>query len=155
MTREGSQEAFPSVNRYAEHLMGIHDIEIVVDPERHNSGYEAGVAMLGAERWRVRTARVTPTKPGAFVAVWRRASDGSTQPYSAHDETVGLLVFVREDAHQGVFRFTAEHLSELGITRSKQHQGKRGFRVYPPWCFTLNPQATRSQAAQSAAFILL
>lgn len=128
-----------------------------VTAEEQNSDYESGLARIGEELWRIRTARVTPSKPGAFVALWRRNPSGETEPFSASETTVsGALIFVSERAdgagRTGVFRFTRDHLSELGVLSSPARPGKRGFRVYPPWAQELNRQAARTQAAQATAF---
>lgn len=125
----------------------------VPEAEEQNSDYESGVVRLGDARWRIRTARITPTKPGAFVAVWRRNAAGTTEPFDAEDPTAGLLVYVVDGPHFGVFRFTTAHLVELGVIRSAAHAGKRGFRVYPGWSVGLNRAAERARAAQAAAFL--
>lgn len=122
-----------------------------VTPEAQNSDYESGVAHLWGASWHVRTARITPTKPGAFLAFWHRDDDGATAPFGRQDVGAGLLVFVKEEGRRGVFRFTDAHLEELGITAGAR-PGKRGFRVYPSWCEGLNPQAAKSQRAQAPAF---
>lgn len=124
---------------------------VAVTPEAQNSDYESGLAQIGEEAWHIRTARNTPTKPGAFVAFWQRDADGNTMPFSGDDPAVGLLVFVEQHDRRGVFRFSGAHLAELGIT-SGRRPGKRGFRVYPSWCAGLNAQATTTQRAQAPAF---
>ena len=120
-----------------------------VSPEPQNSDYESGLVEIGGEAWHIRTARNTPTKPGAFVAFWRRDADAKTVPFD--DPSAGLLVFVEQEGGRGVFRFTAEHLAGLGVT-SGRGAGKRGFRVYPSWCDGLNRQATATQRVQAPAF---
>ncbi|MFD6897535.1 MepB family protein [Rhodococcus sp. NPDC060086] len=122
-----------------------------VMPEAQNSDYESGIARIGEERWHIRTARTTPTKPGAFLAFWTRDLDGVTAPFSTGAVHAGLLVFVEQYGKRGVFRFTAPDLAKLGVT-SESGPGKRGFRVYPDWCMHLNATATATQRAQSAAF---
>lgn len=121
-------------------------------PESPNSDYESGVVEIDGEVWRIRTARLTPKKPGAFVACWQRAETGETTPFDTNDGTAGLLVFVREAPHFGVFCFTAGELERLGITKSATQSGKRGFRVYPGWCVGLNAQAMKTQRAQVESF---
>lgn len=123
-----------------------------VHPEEQNSEYESGIALIGEEWWRIRTARITPTKPGAFVATWTRDDKGKTRPFTVDESQSGLLVFVADGEHFGVFRFTSEDLKSLGYVTSGHHPGKRGFRVYPSWCTGLNPQASRTQRAQASAF---
>ncbi|SJN13154.1 hypothetical protein FM113_16950 [Leucobacter sp. 7(1)] len=124
----------------------------VPTPEEQNSEYESGAVRLGDAQWRIRTARITPTKPGAFVAVWQRNPTGATEPFGADDPAAGLLVFVVDEERFGVFKFTTAELCELGVSRSAVHPGKRGFRVYPAWSTGLNRAAARTQAAQAAAF---
>lgn len=127
-------------------------ITVSVAPEPQNSDYESGLAQVEGHEWHVRTARNTPSKPGAFVAFWQRGVGGQTQPFSDDGMNAGLLVFVRNDVRRGVFRFSAGHLAELGITAADGQPGKRGFRVYPSWCEGLNSQARATQRAQSSAF---
>ncbi|MGO1629167.1 MepB family protein [Microbacterium sp. JB110] len=126
-------------------------ISAQVSPELQNSDYESGTVEIEGRMWHIRTARNTPTKPGAFVAFWRRNGDAKTEPFGSDDPAAGLLVFVKQEGRRGVFRFTADHLAELGVT-SARGSGKRGFRVYPSWCDGLNRQAAAAQRAQVAAF---
>lgn len=120
-------------------------------PEMQNGDYESGIAQIAEETWHIRTARNTPTKPGAFVAFWQRDPEGHTAPFRDDDLAAGLLVFVKQHDRRGVFRFTALHLTELGIT-SGRRPGKRGFRVYPSWCAGLTARAAATQRAQAPAF---
>lgn len=129
--------------------------QAIPQPEEQRGDYESGLVQIGAELWRIRTAKVTPTKPGAFVAVWKRDENGETRPFGADDDAAGLMVFVQDGEHFDVFSFTTAHLAALGVSRSDAKPGKRGFRVYPSWCTDLNAQATRTQSAQAPAFALL
>lgn len=126
-------------------------LAVSVVPESQNSDYESGRIEIDGEAWHIRTARNTPTKPGAFVAFWRRDESGRTVPFAIDDPAAGLLVFVQQEGRRGVFRFTAEHLAELDVTTGRG-AGKRGFRLYPSWCEGLNPQAVAAQRAQAPAF---
>lgn len=141
---------FESYEAYA----AVTGTPVQVTPEPQDSDYESGSAVIDGEVWHIRTARTTPTKLGAFVAFWRRDDAGETAPFPSTDASAGLLVFVTQGAHRGVFRFTLERLAELGITSAPERAGKRGFRVYPSWCTELNPQATRTQRGQASAFQL-
>lgn len=124
----------------------------VIQIEEQGSDYESGIALIGKEQWRIRTARITPAKPGAFVAVWKRNEGGSTRPFTADESMSGLMVFVEEQERFGIFRFTPAHLISLGYVSSDLRPGKRGFRLYPAWCTGLNAQALRTQRSQAAAF---
>jgi hypothetical protein len=103
------------------------DVIAEVIPEIQNGDYESGIVQIAQEAWHIRTARNTPTKPGAFVAFWQRDAKGNTTPFGDDDPCAGLLVFVEQRDRRGVFRFTGAHLNELGITSGRQ-PGKRGFR---------------------------
>lgn len=143
---------FTAFRRYLDLVGDQGDLASPPEPEEERGDYESGVVRLGSAVWRLRTARVTPTKPGAFVAVWRRDDQGETRPFRCDESTAGLLVFVQDRTRFGVFRFTSAHLADLGVTQSPAHPGKRGFRVYPAWCTGINPQAERTQRAQASAF---
>lgn len=140
---------FGALEHYVQ-TTGLTLTEVVA--EEQNSDYESGCAKLEGTWWRVRTARITPTKPGAFVAVWGRTPEGVTAPFSEGDDCAGLLVFVSDEDHLGAFRFPTADLATLGTYSSQRSAGKRGFRLYPPWSTSLNPQATRTQRKQTAFF---
>lgn len=123
--------------------------------EEQNSDYESGTVALGANVWRIRTARITPKKPGAFVAVWCRDGQGETRPFDSSENLAGLMVFVRDAQHFGVFRFSNDMLERMGVTRSERYPGKRGFRVYPSWSSGLNRHAQQAQRDQAPAFEIL
>ncbi len=147
--------SFRALKYFADCVQASDDPQPIIQAEEQNSDYESGVVLFGKERWRIRTARITPTKQGAFVAAWKRDESGSTRPFTAGESMSGLMVFVEERGRFGVFRFTPPHLISLGYVTSEFHPGKRGFRVYPAWCSDLNPQASRTQRAQAAAFVEL
>lgn len=119
--------------------------------EAQNGDYESGVAEIDGGTWHLCTARTTPTKPGAFLAFWRRDEAGGTVPFATDTVGAGLIVLVEQDGRRGAFRFTAEHLAALGITAGPR-PGKRGFRVYPSWCAGLGASAAATQRAQASAF---
>lgn len=147
--------AFLGLARHLSHSAESVDAATIISqvrPEPESSGYESGIVQLPSGMWRIRTARITPTKPGAFVAVWRRTEMGATEPFDETDPCMGLLVFVADGPHAGAFAFTREHLIALKVLRSAHSPGKRGFRVYPSWCTELNAQARKSQAQQAPAF---
>ncbi|MBT2585303.1 MepB family protein [Arthrobacter sp. ISL-95] len=121
-------------------------------PEADNHEYGAAVATLGQERIRFRVGKLTPTKVGLFVAVWRRAQDGSTEPFPAEDGADLLVITVREGTKAGRFAFPKSALVRHGIVSVNGAGGKRGFRVYPPWSQVANRQAVRTQQWQCGYF---
>ncbi|MFI5504126.1 MepB family protein [Corynebacterium kutscheri] len=140
---------FPSFARYA----AIKGLDFLVTPEEQNSDYQSGIAEIDSTQWHIRSARTTLNKKGAFVAFWTRDKAKKTVPFDMHNALGGLLVFVEQENHRGVFTFTTQYLDRLAIISGK-HPGKRGFRVYPSWCTDLNPQASATQRAQAPAFSL-
>ncbi|MDR6986985.1 hypothetical protein J2Y66_001455 [Paenarthrobacter nitroguajacolicus] len=121
-------------------------------PEADNHEYGAAVARLGRKQIRFRVGKPTPTKVGLFIAVWRRAQDGSTEPFPAEDGADLLVVTVREGTGAGYFAFPLSALVEHGIVSVNGSGGKRGFRVYPPWSKVSNRQAIRTQQWQCSYF---
>lgn len=146
---------FSAFKRYQKSNKELIPGQVYPHSEDQRGEYESGLVCIGDELWRIRTAKITPTRPGAFVAVWKRDEEGETRPFDVDDITVGLMVFVQDGEHFGVFRFTVAQPVLLGVTRSEAKPGKRGFRVYPSWSIGLNAQATRTQALQAPAFELL
>ncbi len=121
--------------------------------EPDNAEYGAALSRCGSTVSRFRVGKITPTKMGMFVAVWRRAADGSTEPFPASDSITSLIVVVREDHHFGAFTFPKDVLEQQQIVSADGKGGKRGFRVYPPWVAVSSPQAIRTQEWQCANFV--
>ncbi|MGV8852458.1 MAG: MepB family protein [Rhodoglobus sp.] len=121
---------------------------LVAEPD--NAEYGAFTTIPTHTRYRV--AKLTPTKPGLFVAVWRRHTDGTTQPFRSNDGTQQLVVIVRDGNDSGAFIFPLSTLVARGIVSVDGHGGKRGFRVYPPWADTRNRQAQSTQQWQCEHF---
>lgn len=120
--------------------------------EADNGEYGAALTRVGAQTVRLRVGKLTPTKVGLFVAVWRRSTAGPTEPFPADDVDL-LVIITREGSHAGAFVFPRSALERHGITSVAGIGGKRGFRVYPPWSATDNGQAVRTQKWQGAYFI--
>ncbi|MFD3593085.1 MepB family protein [Nocardia sp. NPDC058640] len=138
----------------ARNLIGVLGLDIsAAIPESENAEYGACVAEVGRGSVRFRVGKLTPTKVGLFVSVWRRAVDGSTVPLAAESGADLLVITVREEARFGQFVFPKTALAEHGIVSVAGGGGKRGFRVYPPWSVTANKQARRSQRWQCAHFL--
>lgn len=121
-------------------------------PEADNAEYGAAVATIGSAAVRYRVGKLTPKKPGAFVAVWRRAPTGSTEPFPDDDGIDVLAIVVRDGSEFGQFLFPTGVLREQGIVSVSGRGGKRGFRVYPTWVDAPNAQARRTQRWQSEHF---
>ena len=92
-----------------------------------------------------REAKITPTKTGQFVTLWKRSRLGTIAPFDSSDLIDFVFVSVRKDKLFGQFIFPKEILLEKGIFSTAVKEGKRAIRVYPPWDETTNKQAEKTQ----------
>ncbi|MGO4536713.1 MepB family protein [Leifsonia sp. 2MCAF36] len=136
----------------AAEALGMLRSELRLDAE--NTGYGSAVSGVEGCLSRFRVARVTPQKAGLFVAVWRRAADGGTEPYP-EDAQMRMVIVTREGLRFGAFVFPATVLAQRGVTSAGGRDGKRGFRVYPPWSVVESAQAVATQRWQCEHFVTL
>lgn len=100
-----------------------------------------------------RKAKITPTKIGQFVTLWKRNSHGITAPFSFSDIFDFVIIYVKSENNSGQFIFPKSVLIENGIVSSDKKDGKRGFRVYPIWENAINKQAIQTQKWQLNYFV--
>lgn len=100
-----------------------------------------------------RTAKITPTKTGQFVTLWKRNEEGETIPFDSSDSFDFYLIFTSKENHVGIFIFSKEILAKKGILTHEKKEGKRGFRIYPAWDKTENKQASATQKWQTEYFL--
>ena len=135
-----------------------------LSPENEGRAYGAQAFQLDGRSVRSRVAKLTPTKNGLFVTVWKRPVPGPIQPFDPADGIDLVVVTAREGQHFGQFVFPTAILGRQGIVASapgvgeggvprKAGPGKRAFRVYPPWTVTGSGQATRTAAWQRPYFL--
>jgi hypothetical protein len=120
--------------------------------ESESTEYGACTFSINGLSVRYRLAKITPTKIGQFVTLWRRNSKGITQPFESTDELDLAVISTRYRERLGQFVFPKTVLLAKGIISGPQKEGKRGFRVYPPWNITTNKQAQKTQEWQLAYF---
>jgi hypothetical protein len=121
--------------------------------EAESAEYEAHFFKLNDLTVRYRKAKITPTKTGQFVTFWKREGDGPIQPYEIDDKVDILMVCVRKDNHSGVFVFSRAVLISQDIISTETKEGKRAFRVYPPWDLPMSKQAIKTQKWQLEYFL--
>ena len=100
-----------------------------------------------------RDAKITPTKIGQFITVWKRIDDGPIQPFDATDKINFVVVNVSDGNHFGQFVFPKQVLIDHGVFSNDSKEGKRAIRVYPPWVSPLSKQAIKTQEWQSDYFL--
>lgn len=136
-------------------LAGLGLVASSFAPEPTNADYGAATCEVGGLTVRLRSGRVTPTKAGLFVAHWRRADDGSTEPFDAKGSTDLLVVTAVESDQVGAFLFPRSTLLDQGVLSGAAAPGRRGFRLYPRWSLTTSAQARRTQRWQDEFFVTL
>jgi hypothetical protein len=120
-----------------------------LDPVPESIKYEGLIFALNDWDIIYRKGKVTPDRPGAFLAVWRRpikSNINSNKPVPfIFDELDYLFVQVEKRSNEidgknldnrskkGMFIFPVSLLIDKGIVASSKSKGKTGFRVFPPW----------------------
>lgn len=123
------------------------------EPENESQDYFAHSFKLKNLIIKYRTAKITPTKTGQFVTLWKRNELGITTPYSVSDSNDFYIIATRKDTKFGLFIFPKTILHQKGILSDECKDGKRGFRVYPAWDETTNKQAQQTQLWQTNYFL--
>lgn len=123
--------------------------------EKESREYSACRFQLNKLRVICRTAKITPTKTGQFVTLWKRTANGPIQPFESTDPVDLFVVNVSKDGLSGQFIFPKEVLLSKGVVSGKGKEGKRAIRVYPPWDTVTSKQAKKTQRWQSEFFVSL
>jgi hypothetical protein len=101
-----------------------------------------------------RTAKITPTKIGQFVTLWKRNTNRITVPIEDIDNVDFVIIICIENDKVGHFLFPRKVLIDKKIMSSKEYKskGKNGFRVYPIWDKPVSKQAITTQNWQVKYF---
>jgi hypothetical protein len=102
-----------------------------------------------------RFSKITPTKNGQFVTIWKRNQNGITEPFEINDEIDFIIITSKSAENLGQFIFPKTVLANKGIITQNGKSGKRGIRVYPPWDKTESKQAEKTQSWQLNYFLPL
>lgn len=121
--------------------------------EAESADYHACSFSVEGRSIRYRLAKITPTKNGQFVTLWKRKANGPIQPFDLSDEIDFVVVTVKTKSELGLFIFPKEALIRHGIFSVKGKGGKRAIRVYPPWDKADSKQAEKTQQWQSEYFL--
>ena len=125
--------------------------ELKQNPE--SADYGASSFKLNGRKVEYRVSKITPTKVGQFVTIWKRNTEGITEPFDSEDELDFIIVTSKKEDKIGQFIFPKSVLTEMGIISHKDKEGKRGIRVYPPWDNVTSKQATKTQSWQTKYFV--
>lgn len=99
-----------------------------------------------------RKSKITPTKTGQFVTVYKRLQTGIIAPFDVTDSIDFVIISVLKNGLFGQFIFPKAVLLAKGIFSTSSKEGKRALRVYPPWDQTTSKQAKQTQLWQLAYF---
>lgn len=116
--------------------------------ESESEEYSAFRFQLNNKNICYREAKITPTKTGQFVTLWKRNQKGTIEPFDYSDTIDFVIVTVRKDQNWGQFIFPKKTLLEKGIFSTAKKEGIRATRVYPPWDETTSKQAQKTQQWQ-------
>lgn len=124
-----------------------------IEIEKESSEYCAHRFEINNLKIVFRQAKITPTKMGQFVTLWKRKTEKSQiEPLEFTDDFDFVLINVKEGNYFGQFVFPKSILLQKGII-SDIKEGKRAFRVYPCWVKTESSQAQKTQKWQLDYFI--
>jgi len=123
--------------------------------EKESAAYGACHFKLDSLNIRFRVAKITPTKIGQFVTLWKRSKDGITEPFNTNDEIDYFIITAKSAEQFGFFIFPKRVLINHFIISSNGINGKRGIRVYPSWDRVNSKQAQKTQDWQVQYFINL
>ncbi|WP_163407582.1 MepB family protein [Flavobacterium ajazii] len=123
------------------------------EPETESAEYSAYRFEINDKKICYREAKITPTKTGQFVTLWKRNISGTIEPFDFSDPIDFVIISARKENNFGLFIFPKSVLLEKGIFSTSAKEGKRAIRVYPPWDITTSKQAQKTQEWQVNYFL--
>jgi hypothetical protein len=158
MNAKREQENFSKIPE--DLLLAIENVYDVIDfnctdpiMETESTDYGACTFSVNGLTIRYRIAKITPTKTGQFVTIWKRNNSGPIEPFDITDDIYLIVIGTRCNACFGQFVFSVTVLYEKGIVSGNNKPGKRGIRVYPPWDIVAGKQAKKTQQWQLPYFL--
>lgn len=144
---------FSELQQVKKLVYDIYNLEfsnLIIDSESHE--YQACSFKLNSFEIIHRFSKITPTKIGQFVTIWKRNNKRITAPFDCSDNFDFIVITSKSDKNLGQFVFPKSVLLEKGIISNNNTSGKRGIRVYPPWDIPTSKQAEKTQLWQVKYF---
>jgi len=132
---------------------GLELANLTLHPE--GAAYGACRFELAGQKVEHRISKITPTKTGQFVTIWKRGMKGATEPFDLSDDMDLIAITARKGDQLGQFLFPKAVLAEKGIVSQDGKYGKRGIRVYPPWDIATSRQAEKTRNWQAGYFVAI
>ena len=126
-----------------------------ITQEKESHDYDACTFLLNNKYVLFRSAKITPTKNGQFVTLWKRIGDSVIMPYDSADSIDFCIISVRKAERLGQFIFPKQILVDKGYISQDKKGGKRAMRVYPPWDNPESKQAEKTQKWQLQYFKII
>lgn len=142
-------EDLPELEVYK--ALGFSITDVV--PERESAEYCAFRFMANNRKMLFRKSKITPTKNGQFVTIWKREGNNPIEPFSEDDDITTVIICTEKDNCSGQFIFPVSVLYSQKIFTANGKEGKRAFRVYPPWDVPQSKQAATTQKWQLQYFM--
>lgn len=118
------------------------------EQEPESKAYQACHFQLNNQAIVCRNAKTTPKKLGQFVTLWKRNKNHITSPYEDKDPVDLFVINVKSENQLGQFVFPKSVLIQKKILSTSNKDGKRAFRIYPPWVQPTSKQALKTQEWQ-------
>lgn len=127
----------------------------LTNPMVNTESIEYGACVFQLDKKTIihRVSKITPTKSGQFVTIWKRNHDGITEPFHIQDDFDFIVITAKNGGNFGQFIFPKAVLADKGIISTNNKEGKRGIRVYPPWDIVISKQAVKTQNWQTNYFL--
>jgi hypothetical protein len=129
----------------------------LTNPKLNRESIEYGACSFELNGMKIqhRVSKITTTKIGQFVTIWKRNAKGITEPFDFLDELDFIIITSINGNNFGQFIFPKSVLADKGIITKNGKEGKRGIRVYPPWDVVTNIQAGKTQSWQTKYFLMI
>ena len=124
-----------------------------IKTESKSHEYAAHTFQLNEYKILFRKAKITPTKTGQFVTLWKRNEKGITAPFDLTDDFDFYFIVTKTPTNFGIFIFPKKVLQENKILSDSKKDGKRGIRVYSIWDETTSKQAQKTKIWQTKYFL--
>lgn len=95
-----------------------------IQSEPESKEYDAHQCIINNKKVLFRTAKITPTKEGQFVTLWKRSPQGPIIPYDRTDDFDIVIINSNENHKSGQFIFNKNVLLKNKVISNNNIGGK-------------------------------